>query len=682
MKYAKIFSHGIRRIPHLNAFLPEYTIVSRFGVADCVMGWGRRPTTYKACQYAAKHGLTFVALEDGFLRSLGLGVDGAPPLSLVVDDLGIYYDTTQASRLEQLILKADDLSPEILQDAEKAMHLIVQNGLSKYNHAPDFDVQKVQTTQSIVLLVDQTAGDMAIQYGGADEQTFDQMLQAAITENPEAEIWIKTHPDVLTGKKKGYFHLDQQKHHNVRFVTDDVNPLTLLRCVSRVYCVTSQMGFEALMLGKPVSVFGLPWYAGWGVTDDRHEQVKQWKIQNRRCSRSLIQLFAAAYLQYSRYLNPETGKSGTIFDVIDHLTKMRQTDRLLQGDFYCVGISLWKRAILRPFFKTPSCRLHFVASLSKLQQKKLPEKSRLLVWGTISEEVAAFAKQHQLPVWRMEDGFIRSVGLGSNLVPPLSLVVDDMGIYFDPRTPSRLEHILQTHPFTEHDLSQAKRMHAQLLQHAVSKYNVGRSELNRPDTDKTVLLVTGQVEDDASIRCGAPDVCRNGDLLQRVRQDNPDAFIIYKPHPDVVSGNRQGAVGEEVLAQCADLVLTEADVLSCIAVADEVHTMTSLSGFEALLRGKKVHCYGIPFYAGWGLTQDHCRIERRTRRLSVEALLAGTLLHYPLYVDSERRSLCSAFRALDLLAQQKQQKPEGQIHRFWIAKQWEKIQQLCRAVFS
>jgi capsular polysaccharide export protein len=33
---------------------------------------------------------------------------------------------------------------------------------------------------------------------------------------------------------------------------------------------------------------------------------------------------------------------------------------------------------------------------------------------------------------------------------------------------------------------------------------------------------------------------------------------------------------------------------------NEVWTMTSLLGFEALIRGKSVTCLGLPFYCGWG----------------------------------------------------------------------------------
>lgn len=102
-----IFSRGILHIPHLNSFFPESELhVKSFYTTpkvDCIIGWGLRPSTKKA---QVKHQLLYIALEDGFLRSIGLGINGFPPFSLVHDDLGIYYDTTSTSRLEQLILAA------------------------------------------------------------------------------------------------------------------------------------------------------------------------------------------------------------------------------------------------------------------------------------------------------------------------------------------------------------------------------------------------------------------------------------------------------------------------------------------------------------------------------------------------------------------------------------------------
>lgn len=609
-------------------------------------------------------------------------MDGWQPFSLVVDDIGIYYDTSCPSRLENLILSAEQMLPETLENAEKAIDWIVAHKLSKYNHAPDFErsgfARGTLPEKETVLVIDQTYGDMAVQYGGADTQTFTDMFQAALAENPNAEIWVKTHPDVLSGKKQGYLTALPDVSGSVRLLAEDVNPLSLLEKVDKVYCVTSQMGFEALLLGKPVSVFGLPWYAGWGVSDDRHPQIADLKKQNRRQPRSLTQLFAAAYLQYSRYINPNTGESGTIFDVLAHLTLMRRLNNTLRGDIYCIGMSLWKRAVVKSFFRLPSCRLHFAAAPEYLPLDRLPENSRIVLWGQGKPEWQETAGQHQIPLLRMEDGFVRSVGLGSNLVPALSLVVDDLGIYFNPRQPSRLETILQQHPFTESDRTLARQLRDTLINHRISKYNVGTADLHLPDTGQTIILVPGQVEDDASIRLGAPEIKTNADLLAAVRQARPDAYIIYKPHPDVLSGNRIGAIDGETVSRLADHIETQADIAACLNAADEVHTMTSLSGFEALLRGKKVCCYGLPFYAGWGLTEDKLHISRRTRRLSLEELISGTLVYYPQYANPENGNHINVQTALAILRKQRERQPSGSLKRSWAAKQLGKLYQLWR----
>lgn len=676
IKHAAVFSRKLLHLPDLANFFPETHISSPQKNCDSVFGWGYRPTANKAREYAQSRQIPYIALEDGFLRSVGLGVDNYPPFALIYDDVGIYYHVAQPNRLENLILATDTVSPELLSQAERAMREIIAAQLSKYNHAPHFSGSLKRENRPVVLVLDQTFGDMAVKYGGADETTFAQMLSAAIAENPHADIYIKTHPDVLSGKKRGYF---THAPDNVQILAQDCNPISLLKQVDKVYCVTSQMGFEALMCGKTVCVFGAAWYAGWGLTDDRHEIISQLKQQNRRKPRDLTQLFAAAYLQYSRYINPNTGKSGDVFDVIDYLKHASRQNELLRGRIYCVGVSLWKRAVMKPFFRLPACDLRFVPSLQKIPTDTLPENTRLLVWGRGKQPHLDFAAQHRLPVLHMEDGFVRSVGLGSNLVPPLSLVIDDLGIYFDANQTSRLEYILQNQEFSSEDLNLATELQQQLIATQITKYNVGNRVFRQPETDKPVLLVIGQVEDDASIRFGSPEICRNVDLLARVRHDNPQAYIIYKPHPDVVSGNRVGNIAPEDLAKLADQVETEADILSCLNAADEVHTMTSLTGFEALLRGKTVCCYGLPFYAGWGLTRDLLNLPRRTRKLSLPELICGTLVYYPTYVHPTKQRRIDAATAINVLAEQKRH-ANGTIKRNWFAKQSEKAKQLWRSL--
>src|SRR5690606_40247816 len=113
----------------------------------------------------------------------------------------------------------------------------------------------------------------------------------------------------------------------------------------------------------------------------------------------------------------------------------------------------------------------------------------------------------------------------------------------------------------------------------------------------------------------------------------PDAFIVYKPHPDVASGNRKGRLALHEAQQWADHVEVHASVVSCIDACQVVVTMTSLTGFDALLREKHVVVHGRPFYAGWGLTEDKLPVLRRCRSRNLDELVACALLHYPLYWD-------------------------------------------------
>lgn len=681
LKQAVIFSRGIWKIPDLKNFFPEMQLIKSPQNADCVMGWGYRPSALKARQFAQQNQLPYLALEDGFLRSVGLGVNGSPPFALVCDDVGIYYDTSRSNRLEEFILQSHDFSKEILDDAERAMRLIVKNHLSKYNHALDFQEEKKLTEkQEIVLVIDQTFGDKAVECAGVDASAFEEMFRTACAENPHAQIWLKTHPDTQSGKKTGYLtHISASESERVRILSEEINSISLLKQVDKVYCVSSHMGFEALLCGKSVSVFGRSWYAGWGLTDDRHSDISILKQQNsRRIPRTLTQLFAAAYLRYSRYINPNTGEAGTIFDVIDYLNDMRQKNAFLHGDIYCVGVSWWKRAVMKPFFQLPACRVHFVSDVQAIDLKKNHQNQRLLVWGQGKKDILAWAKQHHWAVWRMEDGFVRSVGLGSNLTPPLSLVVDDLGIYFDANRLSRLEYILQNQIFNEQEKQLAESLQQLLIQSRISKYNVGADKFDLLDLSKInrkKLLVVGQVEDDASIRLGSPEIQNNLALIQRVREKNPDAWIAYKPHPDVVSGNRIGAINPEQLNTLVDKIILENNILDCIDAVDEIHTMTSLAGFEALLRGKIVHCYGLPFYANWGLTHDHVLCERRTRKLQLFELIMATLVHYPLYIHPEKRRLIQAHIAIALFKDYKKNQ-SASIQRNWFAKQSEKIKQL------
>ena len=490
-----------------------------------------------------------------------------------------------------------------------------------------------------ILVIDQTFGDLSVTYGAATPQTFHEMLQAALADNPNATVYVKTHPQTTAGHKRGYLtHL--APHPRVVLLTQATNPMHLLSHMDKVYVVTSTMGFEALLMGKPVVCFGVPWYAGWGVTDDRC--VHSPAAARRTRQRSVRELFAAAYIHYTHYINPITHYRGEVMDVMPWLLLQQQTAQLWHGPMLnqrlvCMGMRRWKQQHMQQFFGLHLERVAFDTPLQAGDQA--------VHWGADAPNSA----------WRVEDGFIRSVGLGSDLIPPMSLVLDKRGMYFDPARPSDLEHLLQHHSFKPDELQEARAVRKYIVSFGITKYNLEPLiPVVWQSGGRQVLVVVGQVEDDASIRLGCTFVKTNLGLLQAVRHANPKAFIVYKPHPDVATGNRAGHLNLQQALQWADHVETHASVVSCIHACNELHTMTSLSGFDALLRGKPVTTYGLPFYAGWGLTTDLAGqggdeptcFARRTRRLSLDELVAGTLLRYPLYWDHQLKGVTTCMAVL------------------------------------
>jgi len=175
---------------------------------------------------------------------------------------------------------------------------------------------------------------------------------------------------------------------------------------------------------------------------------------------------------------------------------------------------------------------------------------------------------------------------------------------------------------------------------------VGAGRWQRPSGARPIVLVPGQVESDLSIAYGAPGLRSNLDLLRKVRQDRPDAHLVYKPHPDVLAKKRTAGADLDEAHRWCDEVVTDVPIGKMLDAVDEVQVLTSLAGFEALLRGKRVVCHGNPFYAGWDLTQDMHPNPRRTRRLTLDELVAGALILYPTYVSRVTGAFTTPERAL------------------------------------
>jgi capsular polysaccharide export protein len=400
-------------------------------------------------------------------------------------------------------------------------------------------------------------------------------------------------------------------------------------------------------------------------------------------------------MRYCRYIDPVTRSAGDIFHAIRWLAMQKKSERQLHGPSLrgrLIGFSMrrWKQANLAPILGTLPQTVCFARGERELRKLRPVAEDCLACWGAeIPAEVGAVAEESGARPLRIEDGFIRSVGLGSDLIPPQSLVLDKKGIYFDPTKASGLEEILEHTEFTQADLDEARLVRQLIVDNGVTKYNMEtRAFPEWENVEAQKVLVVGQVEDDASIRLGCTDIRTNLGLLQAVREQHPEAFVIYKPHPDVWTGNRVGTIAKEQALTLADHVETMTSITSCIDASNALHTLTSLSGFDALLRGLEVVTYGQPFYAGWGLTKDLAKdapaLSRRTRRLTLDQLVAGTLLHYPIYWDPVLRGYTTARAVIRQLVERRSSlEASGKLEKLgtgYVSRQLRKTSILAKAL--
>jgi capsular polysaccharide export protein len=615
--------------------------IERFDLPpDVLYVWGRKPSGRSIHRLACRTGQTVVALEDGFLRSLGLGGDDAA-LSLCIDDLGIYYDSTTASRLERLI--QEPISREQAERARELQQSWCRDRLSKYNGALESQAPQGE----FVLVVDQTVGDLSIVNGQANRQSFEHMLESALTEWPDHQIVVKIHPDVVHGRKKSHFRRAQLRNPRIQISRDGGHPCALLESCSAVYAVTSQLGFEGLLWGKPVYTFGMPFYAGWGLTHDA--LVAPARRQSHKPT--LEQLVDAALIRYPVYRHPDEPGQASAEEVMAWIAQQRKTMLALPQHLEAFGFTPWKARQLKRFI--PRGRGQ---TLRFRHQHARPRAGTdaAVIWGN---RIGRGLEGSSIAKIRVEDGFIRSVGLGANLIPPQSWILDRQGMYYDSSKPNELESYLRTAELTAEERQRAQQIRQKLCRRKVSKYNLSGKEWEPPAAceGRESILVLGQVDDDASIRFGLPPeskVCTNENLLREVRKRWPAAWLVYKPHPDVEAGLRASKLRATNHAQLWDECITNACIHSLFARVNRVCTLTSLGGFEALMHGTAVSVWGLPFYAGWGLTDDvlanHAFIrERRCKQLDLETLIHGALVHYPRYISKRSGLSCSVETVLN-----------------------------------
>lgn len=338
------------------------------------------------------------------------------------------------------------------------------------------------------------------------------------------------------------------------------------------------------------------------------------------------------------FVNPFTGEPIDALDAIELCGFWRRLIDSNRGTAGGLGFAFWKQDHVAPLLWDGSSPFRFFRSPGEAKGN-----APVAIWRSKALAAADELERRGVSLIEVEDGFLRSRGLGADCVPPLSIVADRLGPHFDPSRPSELEELLQAGDFNPGLIERARDLRRLIVEAGIGKYERATAVLERRMAERRHILVPGQVEDDRAVTIGGCGLASNLELLARVRREAPDAYILFKPHPDVLAGHRRGAIPDDACLQYADEIVGELPIASLIAMVDEVHVNTSLAGFEALLRGKSVTAYGVPFYAGWGLTRDLGPVpERRSARRDLDELVAATLLLYPRYLDPETGLPCPA----------------------------------------
>lgn len=662
-----IYSGGLWRLRHEVAELTGLAPERRWWSAPregTIAGWGHKPSAARARLAARRSGLPYVAFEDGFLRSLKPG-PLQKPASMVIDRAGIYYDARQPSDLETM-LERQEFSAAECAAASSLVDEIAARRLSKFNHGSGHEPHlRPAAGQPLVLLIDQTLGDESVAGGLAGAADFIAMAEAAVAENPGALLVAKLHPEVIAGRKDGYL-MPAARRLGLRILAEDISPWVLIGRHPRVYTVSSQFGFEAMLGGCEVHCFGMPFYAGWGLTRDRRS------LPGRTRQRSRAEIAAAVYLHYTRYFDVWRRRPVDAMTAVEQLDFQRRHYLANSRPVVALRIARWKRRAVAAMLDGPAGPPVFVFGRRRAEALARERSAAFAAWGMAAQRRRPALASQGIDVLAVEDGFIRSAGLGAAFVPPLSLVFDSRGIYYDPSQPSDIEHMLEAGSAGAAEVARAASLRERIVSQSVTKYNLGPASAPPVfPAGREVVLVVGQVADDAAVlaaRDTAPAVGAdvNAGLLAAVRRSHPEAYVVFKPHPDVELLGRRGALSAADIRN-ADRVVSRTPLQALFPLVRRIESFSSLAGFEALLRRMPVTVHGYPFYAGWGLTEDLHRFPRRTRKIALEELVAAALILYPRYWDPVSGLACPPEVVLDRL-QDMRMKPPGLGRKLgWVA---------------
>lgn len=306
------------------------------------------------------------------------------------------------------------------------------------------------------------------------------------------------------------------------------------------------------------------------------------------------------------------------------------------------GFSEWKYSIFKKIFDEDIIFITQNDANTEEFFSSFVGKSKLFkgiyVWSYFEPFwLVSYCKNVGIDFYRVEDGFMRSIGLGASRVNPRSLIFDNSGyLFFDAIRDSALHKIIRGADFSD-SLFSSDNLKEKFIEANVSKYNLKNNTRELIPND--CILVIGQNERDLSILKSGSIFSTNESLLRHVMKIRDGQKIIYKSHPDVLNNPSLRTSFPENISG-VQVVHNLGILLRNAHKVREVHTISSLLGFEFMLRNVSVYCYSRTWYSGWGLSHDCYHSNDENLGIGIDELFISAYILYPIYYAQDYNQMC------------------------------------------
>lgn len=622
-------------------------------------------------KFIATNQLSIQYLDFGFLSSKFCKQGNLQPIALAYDDLAPYF-SEKASDLELLLSQYDfNSEPELIDRADTFIEKLLKFDLDEKKQIYG------EKTKQRILILGQAEDDLYVTQGSGQQYSGNDLVSMAYLEHPEAQIIYKPHADVLHHRRKGLSN-PKDVEHLCQILGEAFDLVDALEDVDQVYTISAPEAFEAIIRGIKVTTLGKPYYAGWGLTDDRQSYERRNRVL------SLQEFVVGYYLKYLKYYDPGYNKLTELEDAFERLIAFREMESVktefnnkieldkqanilesyepkpvIKNTFF-IYCSLEWRPIFESlyqhqkliFLKKPMTPQVFIETWAK--KIKFCQDAVLMIQSDIAEKFLwDFAQKNHIPVYFVREGLIDGKSL---LNKKFSIAMDSKAPFNSYHEISDMENLLLSCDLTQEPqwLEKVKALIENLYLSDKQFYkNTWNANTAYGEKKNKRVLVIGEAEDDINIKLASPIKFSANELVELAYLENPDAQIIYKPFRGYLNAKVAGHLNPYNVQHICTLLTDDILPEQSLETIDHVYTLTSNLGFSALLRGIQVTTLGCPFYAGWGLTDDRQSIERRSKTLSLYELVAVIYFQYFKYYDPILKAIVPLDMVLKRIAELK-----------------------------